>query len=301
MKDEKVKRLWGKETKFGISGATYAGRVGLLAGQLTRKYGKLTILDYGCGEGTLFKTMPDIVNLETVMYDPCIKGLDKHPEPADIVVCTDVLEHVEPECLNNVLDDLQKLTKIVCFVSVCLTPAEKTYPDGRNTHLTLMERDFWYAKFRSRFNVIENNTEKFPGGHEKFVCVLQAKDVKPVVKSTEKSMEQLAEEYSVVCEPIISEFCSKCEDHCYQECADNNGWFNGGGDTTKLKEDYGFDSKYGFLDKDTKNCKVPRTFRSVRCQGWICEKLRKNKNIINQLEEIDACMRYVRKAEGMPV
>lgn len=166
------------QKQFGTSGKLYAGQVAVLAGGVVKKHGKTTLLDYGCGLGTLKKHLPPIKGLEVIQYDPCIEEHSKRPEPADIVVCTDVLEHVEKDCLTNVLDDLQKLTKKVCFVAICLTPSAKTYSDGRNCHLALLEHDIWYAKLRKRFRVVEQERKKGQGGHDMYIMVLQAKDVK---------------------------------------------------------------------------------------------------------------------------
>jgi len=292
-KDEK-----GRKT-FGTSGAESVAQITLLAGQLIKKYGPLTLLDYGCGEGKLFKSMPVLKDLEFKQYDPCIKGLDVRPEPADIVVCTDVLEHAEPVCLENVLDDLQKLTKIVCFVSICLTPAGKRYPDGSNCHLSLLDYEIWYAKLRKRFLVVESSKSKNPQGHEKFICVLQSKDLKPVTKKTEKTSEQLAADYEAICNPLIDRLCSKCADNCCQECAENNAWFTG--NIEMFKSEFGFDAKDGFLNHD-KSCKLPRKYRSVRCQGYVCPRGKDllTPEAISKLEEIDAHMRYAREKEGVP-
>lgn len=170
----------GEELKrgYGISGKDYVGQVCIMISQLLKKYKSgLTLLDYGCGQGTFKNMLPPIKGIETIMYDPCIEKHSKHPEPADIVVCTDVLEHVEPECVENVLNDLQKLTKKIAFISICLTPAIKNYSDGRNAHLSLLGKDIWYAKLRKRFRIIENLESKSRGGHDILTVVCQAKEV----------------------------------------------------------------------------------------------------------------------------
>ena len=52
--------------------------------------GSRDVLDYGCGQRTLEKSLGFPIR----NYDPCIPGLDAPPEPADVVACTDVLEHI---------------------------------------------------------------------------------------------------------------------------------------------------------------------------------------------------------------
>jgi hypothetical protein len=62
----------------------------------------VSYLDHGSGKETLANALPQF----TVRgYDPAIPDLDTHPEPHDLFICTDVLEHVEPEFVDMVIDD----------------------------------------------------------------------------------------------------------------------------------------------------------------------------------------------------
>lgn len=157
---------------YGQTGHVYAGAIALLAGILIRKFGPITLLDYGCGNRTLSEMLPPITGLTIQHYDPCIEGLDARPEPADIVACTDVLEHVEPECLDNVLDDLRRVVKKALFLSVSTRVAKKSYSDGQNCHLIVEDHDWWRPKLKKRFHIVE--TKIIP--NDKFICILQAKD-----------------------------------------------------------------------------------------------------------------------------
>ncbi len=70
------------------------------------------------------------IDVVTSEYDPAVAGKDLPPEPADLVVCTDVLEHIEPDCLDDVLSDLARLTKKVLLVNISTRPAVKVLADG---------------------------------------------------------------------------------------------------------------------------------------------------------------------------
>lgn len=138
--------LHEENPEYGTSGLKWAR----LVMDICAEKGLKTVLDYGCGKGTLKRS---IDGLDVREYDPCIPGKDTPPEPADLVVCTDVLEHIEPECLDGVLDDLKRLT-LHCGVLVAATrKAKKTLPDGRNAHLIVEPKEWWADRIRERFEV----------------------------------------------------------------------------------------------------------------------------------------------------
>ena len=106
------------------------------------------ILDYGCGKGRLGIGKS---------YDPAVKEFSEDPAPADLVVCTDVLEHIEPECLDDVLKHIRsKMLKAGYFTIGC-SPAAKKLPDGRNAHLIIKPPEWWVKKLSGYF-VIKNSS-----------------------------------------------------------------------------------------------------------------------------------------------
>jgi len=122
-------------------------------GQLAKKVSPCEILDYGSGKGMLKKMMPNIQGVSVRLYDPA--NDDPTPEPAEMVVCTDVLEHVEPECLNAVFRELQRLTKCAAYFTIHLTQADKFLPDGRNAHLIVKKPHWWIAQIKKYFAILE--------------------------------------------------------------------------------------------------------------------------------------------------
>lgn len=131
---------------FGTSGKRYAG----ITRQLMDDYESSDVLDYGCGKRTLEATL----GFPIANYDPCIPALSARPDPHDIVVCTDVLEHIEPDCLDEVLADIRRCTKKVAFLLVATGPAIKYLSDGRNAHLIQQPYGWWKASFdQAGFNV----------------------------------------------------------------------------------------------------------------------------------------------------
>lgn len=114
---------------------------------LALETGSETILDYGCGKGTMADHLDNVS-----LYDPCMPEFSRRPEGTfDLVACCDVLEHVEPEYLDNVLDDIKQFADKAVFLVISTRPAGKTLPDGRNAHLIVEGIDWWRARLAQTF------------------------------------------------------------------------------------------------------------------------------------------------------
>lgn len=141
------KQLHDEKPSYGTSSAAW----GLTVKGLARKLECASVLDYGCGKGLLGKAIGEFFDWRE--YDPAIEGKDGDPVPADMVVCTDVMEHIEPECLESVLDHIQKLAGKVVFLHIATRPAKKTLADGRNAHLIVEGMDWWLPKLMGRWHM----------------------------------------------------------------------------------------------------------------------------------------------------
>jgi hypothetical protein len=116
------------------------------------KEGARTILDYGCGLETLAKCLKP---LRVSGYDPGIPGKEGMPKPCDLVICTDVLEHIEPDRLDNVLTHIYTLTGKGAYIVVATRPAKNILPDGRNAHLIIESPIWWMEKLLNKGFQIE--------------------------------------------------------------------------------------------------------------------------------------------------
>jgi 2-polyprenyl-3-methyl-5-hydroxy-6-metoxy-1,4-benzoquinol methylase len=110
-----------------------------------------SVLDYGCGKGMLARELP----FPIYEYDPAVPGKDGLPRAADIVTCTDVLEHIEPDHLQAVVMHLASVTKKVLYAVIHTGPAQKTLADGRNAHLIQQGEPFWRAALAPFFDVAQ--------------------------------------------------------------------------------------------------------------------------------------------------
>ena len=129
-----------------------------------------TILDYGCANGKFKVFMNKHKPTYTVYeYDPGIKGKDQLPNPADFIVCCDVMEHVELDLLPNVMDHLKSLVLKGGFFNISTKDAITILADGTNAHKIVRSGDWWIDKFKDYFSVegieigrIETNFKVFP-------------------------------------------------------------------------------------------------------------------------------------------
>ena len=140
------RQLHAARVDYGAFSAKWAKQII----ELVQMIGAKTILDYGCGKGGLGRALSHLV---VINYDPAVGGLERMPDPADLVVCTDVLEHIEPECLEGVLDDLLRCTIRGIFLTIATRPAAKVLADGRNAHLIQQSLNWWLPKVMDRWSL----------------------------------------------------------------------------------------------------------------------------------------------------
>lgn len=131
---------------YGSKGKAWAPRLIYYV----RKWGIASLLDYGCGKGSLKAALAPVLPIDIREYDPAVPGKDAPPAPADLVVCTDVLEHVEPEAIDDVLADLVRLGNKAVLVAVACRPGKRQLEDGRPDHLTV-QPPAWWAKRLAKF------------------------------------------------------------------------------------------------------------------------------------------------------
>lgn len=167
-------QLHRERPDYGIGGAKHMSQILKICQALQTP----SVLDYGCGKGTLARAMP----FPIWEYDPAIPEKSELPRPADIVVCTDVLEHIEPELLRAVLEDLRRCTKLVGYFAIHTGPAKKTYADGRNTHLIQKDAGWWASKLEDYFEI-----GKVFGQHPEYIFLVGPKKVKVKYGDVRKS------------------------------------------------------------------------------------------------------------------
>lgn len=140
-----------KDANYGVASQAFAP----LVAAVLNECGAAKLLDYGSGKGRLREALAEHISqpVDVQEYDPAIPGKDEKPEPCEFVACLDVLEHIEPELLNNVLDDLKRVTERFGLFTISTVAAAKALPDGRNAHLIQEEMEWWMPKLMERFRI----------------------------------------------------------------------------------------------------------------------------------------------------
>lgn len=149
------------------------------------KYNPSTLLDFGCSKGLLIETISkNYPTIKSFGYDPGVPQYENLPTRTfDVVISTDVLEHVEPEMLEDTLSAISTLFENSCYLVIASYRAKKTLPDGRNAHLIIESFDWWKEKIE---RLIDGKIVEF--------------NVVPVDKQPKKGPRIIGEEFLFVIE-----------------------------------------------------------------------------------------------------
>ena len=128
-----------------------------------------TLLDYGCGKAIpyskkecksigLKKPVQELCNLDSFdLYDPAYPKYNKlSKKKYDIVVCTDVMEHIAEQDIDYVLKDILSHSKKTVFLNISCQPALKHFKEGKfkgqNVHVSVFNGHWWSDKVKNIWN-----------------------------------------------------------------------------------------------------------------------------------------------------
>lgn len=149
-----------KNPNYGVASLTFAP----LVANVIRETGAASVSDYGAGKKNLLKGLASagIVVPAYHPYDPAFPEYGP-PMPADLVCCIDVLEHIEPELVDNVIAELASITTRLGFFTIHMGPAGKVLADGRNAHLIQEPSSWWLEKLIRHFDILQLQTHQMMG------------------------------------------------------------------------------------------------------------------------------------------
>lgn len=127
---------------------------------LSDAIGANNAIDYGAGKGlqygkTFTNEAGNEVTLEAALgytvtkFDPAVPQFETPPAaPADLVWCTDVLEHIPEEDIPFIVGELSRLAIKGVFVTIGTYPAKKRLPNGENAHVCIKPEEWWAEQFK---------------------------------------------------------------------------------------------------------------------------------------------------------
>jgi hypothetical protein len=144
-----------RNPEYGVASTGFAP----LVRQLLASGHFASLADYGAGKCRLLESLNELASppFDYLPYDPAFPEYGP-PRPADLVCCIDVLEHIEPEHVDSILQDLADITRKAGFFTIHTGPAVKVLSDGRNAHLIQKPTSWWLPKLCRHFEVTQLQT-----------------------------------------------------------------------------------------------------------------------------------------------
>lgn len=116
------------------------------------KWKPASAIDYGCGKAAILNHLIEkYPECNWVGYDTAVEKYKIIPQQTfDCVFSNDVLEHIEPDYLDDVLNHIWQIGKKYIWLCIDTLPARKFLKDGRNAHLILENKEWWQEKLKRR-------------------------------------------------------------------------------------------------------------------------------------------------------
>lgn len=116
-----------------------------------------TVLEYGSGRRTFEQAMRwAMPHVQITEYDPGVPSIDTVPTGKfDLVLCTDVMEHVEEQFVVPTLQRLYDYTRYTTVFNIACTPSKSLLPNGQNAHVTVKPPAWWRERIERLWLDIE--------------------------------------------------------------------------------------------------------------------------------------------------
>ncbi len=140
-----------KRTRYGIS-SELRGNPQRIQREIDLVQAK-AVLDFGCGQSNV----SNLVNVDIYdKYDPAIPEFAMLPPRGakyDLVICTDVLEHILEANLNCLIETIQEFSP-VGFYGIAFTPAGN-FKDRTPFHVTLHPPEWWIEFLEDHYSKVQ--------------------------------------------------------------------------------------------------------------------------------------------------
>ena len=170
-----------------------------------------SVLDYGGGKGfqytdkvifididtgKTYKGLHNLLGAETAfVFDPSSSNLKNKPDPEDLVICTDVLEHIYENDLPWVLHEIFSSAKKTVFLTIACYLDRKKLPNGLPCHITVKEPNWWHG-------LVKGIGSQYP--HISYVCVCWQMSKEGFIPKYDSNITKLERKDSYFCK--LSDF-----------------------------------------------------------------------------------------------
>lgn len=114
-----------------------------------------SVLDYGCGKSKLLDLIKKNSKIKIFKYDPAIKKYSKLTKnKTDLVICTDVLQHVPLYDLDRVLKEIKSKGIYILFYIKCTNHKTKL-PNKTYANCTVYDKKWWLEKLSNYYDDIK--------------------------------------------------------------------------------------------------------------------------------------------------
>lgn len=124
-----------------------------------------TVIDFGCGTGRATKKFVDMgfsavgvdfvnaVQGDVPFIHACLWAMPDMS--ADWGFCADVMEHIPPEKVSDVLHQIRRRTTKGCFFQISLTKDSFGDRIGERLHLTVQPADWWSEQLNKHWGRVK--------------------------------------------------------------------------------------------------------------------------------------------------
>jgi len=131
---------------------------------------KQRVLDLGCGRAALSKVFPSYTGVDVSSYAVMKNRTDRpgtyHHSSLDnlecvsncsfdLVICSDVLEHIPPERIAAVIESIASVQATVFYFNICCRKSHWKDRHGNGLHASIMSHDEWCSVLLNGFEIHE--------------------------------------------------------------------------------------------------------------------------------------------------